>query len=68
MENLGPKIKRLRNNRKWTQEEFAEILGYSDRQIRRLEAHGSNSLLVLENIADVFNISLEDLLFNEHIR
>ena len=53
---------RLKNN--LTQIEMADVLGYSERQIRRLETNGTFNLEVLNLIALTFNVSVMDILSN----
>ena len=53
---------RLKNN--LTQIEMADVLGYSERQIRRLETDGTFNLEVLNLIALTFNVSVIDILAN----
>ena len=53
---------RLKNN--LTQIEMADVLGYSERQIRRLETDGTFNLEVLNLIALAFNVSVMDILSN----
>ena len=53
---------RLKNN--LTQIEMADVLGYSERQIRRLETDGTFNLEVLNLIALTFNVSVIDILSN----
>ena len=53
---------RLKNN--LTQNEMADVLGYSERQIRRLETDGTFNLEVLNLIALTFNFSVMDILSN----
>ena len=58
----GIKNVRLENN--LTQIEMADVLGYSERQIRRLETIGTYNLEVINLIAKTFNVSVMDILFN----
>ena len=53
---------RLKNN--LTQIEMADVLGYSELQIRRLETDGTFNLEVLNLIALTFNVSVMDILSN----
>ena len=43
---------------------MADVLGYSERQIRRLETDGTFNLEVLNLIALTFNVSVMDILSN----
>ena len=63
--SLGAKIKHLRKQRKYSQEYFSELIDISPRQIVRIES-GENLPTIenLEKIANVFNISVEELFIN----
>ena len=61
---IARSIKEIRLANHLTQIEMAECLGYSERQIRRLETVGSFNLDVLNLIAITFNISVIDILSN----
>ena len=53
---IASNIKSLRERLNLSQEDFAWKLGYSDRQLRRIERDGTNSINVINYIAEVFNI------------
>lgn len=59
---IGQTIKSLRKAKNLTQEELAEIVGYSVRNIRRIENYGTTSIDVVNTFADVFEISAIDIL------
>ena len=59
---IAENIKFLRISNNLTQIELAEALGYSERQIRRLETNGTFNLEVINLIAMKFNISALDIL------
>ncbi len=59
---IAENIKFLRISNNLTQIELAEALGYSERQIRRLETNGTFNLEVINLIAVKFNISALDIL------
>lgn len=61
---IARSIKQIRLAKKLTQIEMADLLGYSERQIRRLETDGTVSLDVLNLIASAFGISVIDILLN----
>ena len=61
---IARSIKNVRLENNLTQIEMAEILGYSERQIRRLETDGTYNLEVINLIALTFNVSILDILFN----
>ena len=63
--SLGAKIKYLRKQKKYSQEYFSELIDISPRQIVRIES-GENLPTIenLEKIANVFNISVEELFIN----
>ena len=53
---IASNIKSLRDKLSLSQEEMAWKLGYSDRQLRRIERDGTNSLNVINYIAKTFNV------------
>ena len=57
-------IKNVRLENHLTQIEMADVLGYSERQIRRLETDGTYNLEVINLIASTFNVSVMDILLN----
>ena len=56
-------IKNARKSCKMTQEEAAQILGYSERQYRRFETEGLYDILVIDRIAALFNVDIKNILF-----
>lgn len=59
---LGLRIKTLREERGWTQEQCASYLGFHYSTIGHFESGDRNvTLATLEKIAEGFNITLEDL-------
>ena len=61
-ERIGRGIKALRTKLALTQQEMACKVGYSERQMRRLETEGTLNLAVLNTLADRFNVSALDIL------
>ena len=61
---IARSIKNVRLENNLTQIEMADVLGYSERQIRRLETNGTYNLEVLNLIALTFNVSIMDILEN----
>ena len=59
---IGKTIKTLRQSRNWTQNQLADIVGYSVRNLRRIENDGTGSIDVVNTFADVFDISALDIL------
>ena len=59
---IGKNIRSLRLANEMTQIEMGELLGYSERQIRRLESSGTSNLEVINLISTTFNISAWDIL------
>lgn len=53
---IASNIKALRDKLDLSQEEMAWKLGYSDRQLRRIERDGTNSINVINYIAETFNV------------
>ena len=60
---IARNIKRLRREHKLTQMEMGEILGYSERTIRRLETNGTYDIGVINFIAKSFNVTALSILF-----
>lgn len=59
---MGRRVAELRNERGWTQEQFAERLGYSTKYVQRIEAGRLNlsirSLVRLANVLRTRSIEL----------
>lgn len=65
--NLGNKIREYRKNMGWTQEQLAEKLCVSRQAITKWENHqGTPSIDSLQDIAELFAISIDDLLHDEN--
>lgn len=64
-QRIGAKIRFFRKKNKYTQEYFSELIDMNPRQIVRIES-GENLPTIenLEKIANVFNISVEELFIN----
>ena len=62
---IGKNIRELRLSRCMTQIEMGELLGYSERQIRRLETNGTYDIGVVNLIAITFNVSALNILSND---
>ena len=60
---IAKNIKRIRLINFMTQEDMANILGYSERQVRRLETVGTYNLYIISLIAETFNVEIIDILF-----
>ena len=59
---IGQSIKTLRVRRNWTQDQLADIVGYSVRNLRRIENDGTGSIDVVNTFAGIFNVSAMDIL------
>ena len=59
---VGISIKSLRLSRNWTQDYLASIVGYSVRNLRRIENDGTSSIDVVNTFADIFEVSAIDIL------
>lgn len=59
---VGKTIKHLRQANFWTQEELADLVGYSVRNLRRIENEGTTSIDIVNTFADVFEVSALDIL------
>jgi transcriptional regulator with XRE-family HTH domain len=54
-------LKKLRHQRRWSQEQLAEMAGLSVRTVQRLEAGGKASLESLKSLAAVFEVNVSQL-------
>ena len=59
---IGQTIKALRLSKNWTQDYLADIVGYSVRNLRRIENDGTGSIDVVNTFADIFQVSAIDIL------
>ena len=59
---VGKTIKDLRLSRHWTQDYLADIVGYSVRNLRRIENDGTTSIDIVNAFADIFEVSAIDIL------
>ena len=59
---IGTSIKNLRKSRNWTQEQLADVVGYSVRNLRRIENEGTVNLDTVNTFADIFEVSAIDIL------
>ena len=59
---IGQSIKHLRLSRNWTQDYLADAVGYSVRNLRRIENDGTSSIDVVNTFADAFGVSALDIL------
>ena len=59
-------IKRLRENRNWSQEQLATMSGLSVRTIQRIESGNKASLESLKSLAAVFEVDISTLTERTH--
>ena len=59
---IGKSIKALRLSKNWTQEYLADIIGYSVRNLRRIENDGTSSIDIVNAFAELFGVSALDIL------
>ena len=59
---IGQTIRQLRLQRHLTQSELAETIGYSTRNLRRIETEGTTSIDVVNTFAEFFGIEALDIL------
>lgn len=59
---VGQSIKHLRLSKNWTQDRLATTVGYSVRNLRRIENDGTTSIDVVNTFADIFEVSALDIL------
>lgn len=63
---IGSTIKALRLANNLTQEQLADRIGYSVRNIRRIENNGTSSIDVVNYFAEIFEVSAFDILSETH--
>lgn len=59
---VGKTIKYLRLSKNWTQDYLADTIGYSVRNLRRIENYGTTSIDVVNTFAELFGVSALDTL------
>ena len=59
---VGKAIKHLRQCRNWTQERLADTVGYSVRNLRRIETNGTSSIDCVNAFASIFGVPALDIL------
>ena len=59
---IGQTIRLLRVREHLTQEALADAIGYSERNLRRIEAVGTSSIDVVNTFAEYFQVSALDIL------
>lgn len=60
--SIGKSIRALRLKNHLTQVELADLVGYSVRNIRRIENYGTGSIDIVNTFAGAFNVSALDIL------
>ena len=64
--NLNKNVKYLRNSKGFTQERLAEMLSISKNALANFEGGTRNtSIEVLDKLHNIFNISLDDLIYKD---
>ena len=59
---IGQTIRQLRLQRHLTQSELAETIGYSTRNLRRIETEGTTNIDVVNTFAEYFGVEALDIL------
>ena len=59
---IGKSLKNLRLSKHWTREYLADLVGYSVRNLRRIENVGTKNIEVINIFAKVFEVSIIDIL------
>ena len=59
---IGKSIKTLRLKHHLTQSELADVIGYSIRNLRRIETNGTTNIDVVNTFACYFDVSAVDIL------
>ncbi len=65
MKTKSALIRKLRQEKLWSQEELAKACGLSLRTIQRLENSGSGSVETVRALAAVFEVNADDLVWSE---
>ena len=64
---LGARIKELREKKKYTQEQLAEMLDLDSRSLSRIETGVSFTTIDrLKKLASIFDVELKDLFLTDH--
>lgn len=58
-------VKRLRNDRHWSQQQLSDACGLNLRTVQRLEATGKASIESIRALASVFEVSADELIIAE---
>ena len=64
---IAENIRVIRLSMHLTQIQMGELLGYSERQVRRLETNGTLDIGVINLIAETFNVSALDILSKDWV-
>lgn len=65
---IGNKLKKLRKNKSWSQEQVADLLNLSQSSYARIESGESHSWAShLEKICEIFEILPEELVKNDNV-
>ena len=62
---IGEKIRHRRKELKMSQEQLGELTGLSQKQISKIETHGTDSIWKVKAIAKVLKVPIGDLLEDE---
>lgn len=67
-EKRGKFLCELRKRKKLTQQELGELVHYTDKNISKWERGVSfpNNLNVLQDLAEIFDVSIEELMYGEY--
>lgn len=69
IQNVSTNIAKLRKHHNYTQLELAEKIGYSDKSISKWErGEALPDLIVLVKLANLFDVSLNDLILDDSIK
>ena len=59
---IGERIRTLRKQRGWSQEKLGEMTDMTQKQISKIEIDGTHDVRKLKRLADVFGMTVDDLL------
>ena len=59
---IGERIRTLRKRRGWSQEKLGELTDMSQKQVSKIENYGTNDVRKLKRLAEVFGLTVDELI------
>ena len=63
--DISSKVKKLRQNKGWSQDHLATVSGLSTKTVQRIESGNNASLESQQALASVFKINVGELIYND---